>query len=62
MAKHYNTQNDSACAMYSAFRSLEALKRHIKSAIFFFYGHNVYFFDSPVPLLRRGGPYPIPKP
>ena len=20
------------------------------------------FFDSPVPLLRRGGPYPIPKP
>ena len=21
-----------------------------------------YIFDSPVPLLRRGGPYPIPKP
>ena len=49
MTKHYNTQNDSA--------SLSA---------FFFYVHNVsyllFFFDSPVPLLRRGGPYPIPKP
>ena len=22
----------------------------------------MYLFDSPVPLLRRGGPYPIPKP
>ena len=47
--------------MYSAFRSLEALKRRIKSAFFFFYVHNVIslliivFFRLPCPPLAKRG-------